>query len=152
MKLSCRLFLSALTSLKLLAPMTWMRRLRLSSKGLLSLCLPVLFVTLLAGCDSKPPELMPAVKQFQTEEQKSLHIADMRSNHMHRLTHKRDETMYQGIRTPKYSFNACIDCHVPTPTVSKVVKHTDAEHFCATCHMFCLIIWCVSAAQYHMSK
>jgi len=102
---------------------------------LLPALLSTLMVFLLAGCDSKPPALMPAVKQFQTEEQKVLHIADMRTNHMHRLTHKRDETMYQGIRTPKHSFNACIDCHVPAPTVRKVVKHTDEEHFCVTCHI-----------------
>lgn len=97
--------------------------------------LPTLLVMLLAGCDSKPPELMPAVKQFKTDEQKTLHIADMRSNHMNLLMHKRDETMHQGIRTKKHSFNACIDCHVPMPTEQKVVKHTDPEHFCATCHI-----------------
>ena len=95
----------------------------------------MLLVMLLAGCESKPLELMPAVKQFKTDEEKTLHIADMRSHHMHRLMHKRDETMRRGIRTKKHSLNACIDCHVPAPSEQKVVKHTDSEHFCATCHI-----------------
>jgi len=96
-----------------------------------ALCLALL----LGACDSNPPELMAATKQFATEQEKSLHVAEMRTNHMHLLTHKRDETMYRGIRTAKHSLNACIDCHVPMPTAQKVVKHTDAEHFCATCHI-----------------
>ena len=113
--------------------MTLSRLLNLTT--LLPALLAMSLATLLVGCDSKPPALMSAVKQFQTEEQKTLHVADMRSNHMNRLTHKRNETMYQGVRTPKHSFNACINCHVPAPTADKVVKHTDPEHFCATCHI-----------------
>lgn len=89
----------------------------------------------LVACDSQPPALMKAQRQFDTQEQRDLHIAEMRSNHMNLLMHKRDLTVHEGIRTPKYSLNACIECHVPTPTVQKVVKHTDPEHFCATCHI-----------------
>ena len=89
----------------------------------------------LVACDSNPPELMAASKQFATEQEATLHAAEMRSNHMHLLAHKRDETMYRGIRTVKHSLNACIDCHVPMPKAQKVVKHTDPEHFCATCHI-----------------
>ena len=81
------------------------------------------------------PSLMAAQKQFETIEQRDLHIAEMRSNHMNLLKHKRDLTVYQGIRTPKHSLNGCIDCHVPVPTVDKVVKHTNREHFCMTCHV-----------------
>lgn len=89
----------------------------------------------LTACDSSPPELMKAQRQFESSEQRDLHIAEMRSNHMHLLMHKRDRTVHEGIRTPKYSLNGCIDCHVPAPTATKVVKHTDPEHFCATCHI-----------------
>ncbi|PWQ98346.1 sulfur reduction protein DsrJ [Leucothrix arctica] len=81
------------------------------------------------------PTLMAAQKQFETVEQRDLHIAEMRTNHMNLLKHKRDRTVYQGIRTPKHSLNGCIDCHVPVPTVNKTVKHTDSEHFCMTCHV-----------------
>jgi len=94
-----------------------------------------LFAALLVGCDSQPPELMSAVKSFATKEQTAVHVAEMRRNHMHLLMHKRDETMHQGIRTPKYSLHGCIDCHVPAPTQQRVVKHTDPEHFCVTCHL-----------------
>ena len=36
----------------------------------------------------------------------------MRRDHMNFILHQRDETMHQGIRTSKYSFAECIDCHV----------------------------------------
>lgn len=105
------------------------------STSVTRLIMSLLVASFLAACDSSPPELMAATKQFATDQEAALHVAEMRTNHMHLLTHKRDETMYLGIRTAKHSLNACIDCHVPMPTVEKVVKHTDAEHFCATCHI-----------------
>jgi hypothetical protein len=94
----------------------------------------------LVACSSESgsasaPKLMAAQKGFDTSEQRSLHIAEIRTNHMNLLRHKRDRTVYKGIRTPKHSLNGCIDCHVPAPTVNKVVKHTDSEHFCSTCHI-----------------
>ena len=96
----------------------------------------LLLVVLMVGCDSSnPPELMAATKVFETEQETKLHITEMRTNHMHLLRHKRDETMYSGIRTAKHSLNGCIDCHVPMPTAQRVVRHSDAEHFCATCHI-----------------
>ena len=100
----------------------------------------VLLVSVLgiSACDRKPPgpEVAKAVKGFDSDQKRDAHIADMRKNHMDRLTHKRDETVHEGIRTPKYSLNACINCHVPAPVENKVVRHTDPEHFCATCHLY----------------
>lgn len=96
---------------------------------------PLLMLFGLAGCDSRPPELMKAQYQFESSEQRDLHIAEMRSHHMHLLLHKRDRTVYEGIRTPKHSLNVCINCHVPAPTVTQMVKHTNPEHFCTTCHI-----------------
>ena len=104
-------------------------------RQLFSGALLVAALSSLAGCDSRPPELMKAQHQFDSEEQRSLHIAEMRSNHMHLLMHKRDRTVHQGIRTPKHSLNGCINCHVPVPTTQTVVRHTDPEHFCTTCHL-----------------
>ncbi|HIO93699.1 MAG TPA: hypothetical protein EYG68_12805 [Leucothrix mucor] len=89
-----------------------------------------------SACDNKPLEIAKAVKSFDTDQQRDEHVADMRKNHMGRLMHKRDQTMYDGVRTPKHSLKACIDCHVPAPTESKVVRHTDSEHFCVTCHEY----------------
>lgn len=88
----------------------------------------------LSACDSKPPELMKASKQFETDQIRDEHIAHMRKNHMDELLHKRDLTMYQGIRTKKHSLKACINCHVPEQHNGKILRHTDPEHFCSTCH------------------
>ncbi len=89
----------------------------------------------LSACDSsKPPELMKAVKQFKSDEIRDGHVKNMRKNHMDELLHKRDETMINGIRTKKHSLKACINCHVPEQHNGKVLRHTDPEHFCSTCH------------------
>ena len=100
--------------------------------------MPLILLSLLGlnACDSQPPELMKASKQFESDEIRDKHIAYMRTNHMDALKHKRDETMYNGIRTKKYSLNACIDCHVPENYNGEVLRHTDQEHFCTTCHTY----------------
>ncbi len=95
----------------------------------------VLFLaTGLSACDSKPPKLMKAVKQFESNEIRDAHIKNMRINHMDELLHKRDETVIKGIRTKKHSLKACINCHIPEQHNGKELKHTDPEHFCSTCH------------------
>ena len=88
----------------------------------------------LSACDSEPPVLMKATKQFESDEIRDNHVANMRKNHMDELLHKRDETMYKGIRTEKHSLNACINCHVPETHNGEVLRHTNPEHFCSTCH------------------
>ena len=106
-------------------------------KSIQSVILTSLMLVLGAGlsaCDSKPPELMKAVKQFESDEIRDAHVKNMRKNHMDELLHKRDETVINGIRTKKHSLNACINCHVPEQHNGKVLRHTDPEHFCSTCH------------------
>jgi hypothetical protein len=90
----------------------------------------------LSACDSngQPPELMKAVKQFKSDEIRDGHVKNMRKNHMDELLHKRDETMIKGIRTKKHSLKACINCHVPEQHNGEVLRHTNPEHFCSTCH------------------
>ncbi len=90
----------------------------------------------LSACDSEPPALMKASKQFESDEVRDKHVAHMRKNHMDELMHKRDETVYNGIRTKKYSLNACINCHVPEQHNGEVLRHTNPEHFCSTCHSY----------------
>lgn len=94
----------------------------------------------LSGCGSEPEEIetkiAKAVKKFDTDEQNVAHKAEMRKYHMDHLKHKRDQTMYGGIRTAEDSLTGCIDCHVPAPIGDKVVRHTDPEHFCTTCHAY----------------
>lgn len=99
---------------------------------LLLLSLMMLFA--LSACDSTPPKLMKASKQFDTDERRDNHVAYMRKNHMDILLHKRDKTMYEGIRTEKGSLKACINCHVPEKHNGEVLRHTNPEHFCSTCH------------------
>jgi len=109
----------------------------LRSKKIQSVILTSLMVLLgasLVACDSQPPKLMKAVKQFESDEIRDAHVKDMRKNHMDELLHKRDETMYNGIRTEKHSLKACINCHVPEQHNGKILRHTDSEHFCSTCH------------------
>jgi predicted CXXCH cytochrome family protein len=112
------------------------------SKFLSVASLMLLLVSLfgISRCENDPPEIetkiAKAVKKFDTDEQKTAHVEDMRKYHMDRLMHKRDQTVHEGIRTPKYSLKACINCHVPAPTAEKTVTHKDSEHFCVTCHQY----------------
>lgn len=65
---------------------------------------------------------------------------EMRKNHMEYILHQRDETMHKGIRTRQYSLEECINCHVPDPDASgKVVRYSDPEHFCASCHTYAAV-------------
>ncbi len=63
--------------------------------------------------------------------------ADMRANHMKYLLHKRDETMYGGIRTKQHSLIQCINCHATPGEDGKITRiHDDSnQHFCASCHV-----------------
>ncbi len=103
----------------------------------LSLLMVVISIGGLTACDSQqPPELMKAVKQFDTDKELQDHLSHIRVDHMERLLHKRDETVYKGIRTKNDSLKACINCHVPEQHNGKVLRHTDPEHFCSTCHNY----------------
>lgn len=96
--------------------------------------LVLMLIAGLSACDSNPPELMKAVKQFESDEIRDQHVSHMRKNHMDALLHKRDETLYKGVRTKKHSLKACINCHVPEQHNGEVLRHTNPEHFCSTCH------------------
>ena len=59
--------------------------------------------------------------------------AYMRSNHMEKILHQRDDTMRRGVRGEVYSLKECISCHVPENTN---VRYGDNEHFCSSCHNY----------------
>ena len=63
----------------------------------------------------------------------------MRRNHMLALTHKRDETVHQGIRTPKFSLKECIACHAVKGADGKPVTVKDPRHFCRSCHDYAAV-------------
>jgi len=85
----------------------------------------------------------------ENTEQKCVHDADpttigkcdrdtafMRRNHMDLLEHKRDITMYKGVRTKENSLQSCINCHVTKDDADKAIKVSDPKHFCAACHEY----------------
>ena len=109
---------------------------RLLLKKVYLISLVVFLATGVSSCEDEQPKLMKAVTQFDTEQQRDAHIALMRKDHKDLLKHKRDETMLHGIRTKDNSLKACINCHVPKEHNGKILRHTDPEHFCATCHQY----------------
>jgi len=59
--------------------------------------------------------------------------AYMRTNHMEKILHQRDDTLRKGIRGEVYSLKECISCHVPENTN---VRYGDDKHFCSSCHNY----------------
>lgn len=57
----------------------------------------------------------------------------MRKNHMKLLSHQRDKTMHQGIRTKNHSLNGCIECHASRKNGSVVGSD---QNFCQSCHSY----------------
>lgn len=60
----------------------------------------------------------------------------MRRNHMKLLTHQRDETVHEGIRTKKYSLKECINCHASQKTGSVTAAK---DNFCVSCHTYAAV-------------
>lgn len=58
----------------------------------------------------------------------------MRRNHMKALIHHRRDAVHEGIRTPTFDLNGCIDCHQVKGADGKPVTISSPEHFCRTCH------------------
>ncbi len=63
----------------------------------------------------------------------------MRRDHMKFLLHQRDETVIDGIRTKKYSFTGCINCHAQAGEDGQVVRAEDPEYFCTECHTYAAV-------------
>lgn len=63
----------------------------------------------------------------------------MRRNHMDYLKHQRDETVREGIRGKKYSFQACVECHaVADPKIAGGTIRT-LRPFCGECHQYAAV-------------
>nr|VFJ45880.1 MAG: hypothetical protein BECKFW1821A_GA0114235_101135 [Candidatus Kentron sp. FW]VFJ46691.1 MAG: hypothetical protein BECKFW1821B_GA0114236_100138 [Candidatus Kentron sp. FW] len=60
----------------------------------------------------------------------------MRKGHMDFLFHQRDNTLYQGIRTKRYSLKGCVDCHVQQDNQGRVIPINAADQFCQDCHQY----------------
>ncbi len=58
----------------------------------------------------------------------------MRRQHAHFLIHKRDKTVYQGIRTKRHSLVECIACHVSKDEQGGFTPINAQGQFCQGCH------------------
>lgn len=63
-------------------------------------------------------------------------VEDMRRFHMDYLTHKRDQVVHEGIRTPDFTLEQCMECHAaPTETSERPTLRA----FCDECHEFAAV-------------
>ena len=60
----------------------------------------------------------------------------MRKNHMEFLTHQRDLTVHDGIRSSKHSLVECIQCHVQKDAQGQFIPVNAPGQFCQSCHQF----------------
>ena len=60
----------------------------------------------------------------------------MRHRHHEFILHQRDETVHRGVRTEKYRFTRCIDCHIQATAAGDYPRHDDENHFCTVCHRY----------------
>jgi hypothetical protein len=86
------------------------------------------------AADSLLPDIPEAQARFSEAQGCVEPTDDMRVNHMEYILHKRDKTMYEGIRTSQHSLVECINCHVSdAPDAPRV---SSEEHFCNSCHTY----------------
>jgi hypothetical protein len=74
----------------------------------------------------------------------------MRRNHMDLLTHQRDETVQEGVRTKQHSLKECIRCHAVTGPEGIPLTVSSPEHFCRSCHDYAAVK--IDCFQCHASR
>jgi hypothetical protein len=74
----------------------------------------------------------------------------MRRDHMRMIEHQRDDTMYRGIRTSKYSLVECINCHVQADATGNYPHAGTRQHFCTHCHEYAAVK--IDCFQCHASQ
>lgn len=74
----------------------------------------------------------------------------MRRYHMQMLTHQRDDTVHEGIRTKRFSLKECIDCHAVNGPDGTPVTVESPKHFCRTCHDYAAVS--IDCFQCHASR
>ena len=83
---------------------------------------------------------LPVIHEPEGEGVKCVEPEDvMRRDHMNFILHQRDKTMYEGIRTSKYSLAECIDCHVQPDENGNIASVDTEEHFCNSCHEYAAV-------------
>jgi hypothetical protein len=74
----------------------------------------------------------------------------MRRYHMKDLSHQRDETMHDGIRTKRFSLKECVACHASTDGSGQPVSINAPGEFCASCHEYAAVT--IDCFQCHAAK
>ena len=74
----------------------------------------------------------------------------IRRYHMNLLSHQRDDTVHEGIRTKQFSLKECVDCHAVKGADSKPVAYDDPSHFCRSCHDYAAVA--IDCFECHDSK
>jgi hypothetical protein len=95
-------------------------------------------LTLLSGGLAAQEILFPVLPEAKGEQCVEPNEV-MRREHFDYLKHTRDETMYKGVRSSKYSLQECISCHVLPDAEGKFVSHKSEKHFCSSCHAFAAV-------------
>jgi hypothetical protein len=75
---------------------------------------------------------------------------EMRRNHMNYILHQRDETMYGGIRTPRYSLEECVNCHTASDDQGEFIPVNAPNQFCSSCHTYASVS--IDCFQCHATK
>jgi hypothetical protein len=122
----------------------------LSKSKLKVVLLATLMLGLLQGCGENYAPDLTAAKAKSEHCAISEDTAEVRKNHFEYILHKRDETMYDGIRTEQHSLTECVNCHVPEKgSDGKKLhygkahgaddKYSSDMHFCASCHEYAAV-------------
>ncbi len=75
---------------------------------------------------------------------------EMRRNHMNYILHQRDETVYEGIRTPRYSLEECVNCHVGKDDQGELIPVNAENQFCSSCHTYASVT--IDCFECHATK
>jgi len=84
-------------------------------------------------------EVAPKVPIDKTTGECVLPADQMRRQHMRILMHRRDQTLYQGVRGGRTALEACLTCHMVKDEKGKPVTVADKRHFCRVCHDYAAV-------------
>jgi len=121
------------------------------------LSLGLLLGLFVSGCELATSESVsvpnpPKAKEsFSAEQQCVDSIEVMRRDHGWFLQHSRDDSMYRGIRTIRYSLRTCINCHVKADEAGNYPNIKEGtDHFCRSCHVYAAVS--IDCFQCHANK
>lgn len=118
--------------------------------SLRELLLSILLLVLVGPAQVSASDLLPDVPKARKGTECVEPVDVMRRNHMDFIMHQRDDTVHDGIRTKKYSFTGCIDCHATQKENGEFMTAKDEGHFCSSCHEYAAVS--IDCFQCHASK